>query len=136
MGLSNSYVFKIGASGSEAEIAGQLDGTMTMNGSPVDVTNKANGGNIEYYPDFVAGKQISWAVTFTAADNVQLNTIKAAIEAGTLVAGNIVSGDGAEEWQCDTWSISGRSDTASVNGVTQLACTFNTSGSYTYTPSS
>ena len=136
MSISNSYIFKIGANGSEAVIAGQLDGTMTMNGSPVEITNKASGGYIEYLPDFVAGKQVSFAVTFTSTDDVNQNLVKAAIESGALVAGNIVSGVGAEEWQCDTWSISGRSDTASVNGSTQISCTINTSGAYTYTPAS
>lgn len=133
---SNSYVFKIGASGAEAVIAGQLDGTMTLNGAPVETTNKASGGYVEYLPDFVAGKQVMFAVTFTSADDASQNLVKAAVEAGTLVAGNILSGIGAEQWQCDTWSISGRSDAAPVNGVTQISCTISTSGTYAYTPAS
>jgi len=134
--ISNSFVFKIGAAGAEAAIAGQLDGTMTLNGAPVEITNKASGGYIEYCPDFVAGKQVAFAVTFTSTDEVSQNLVKAAIESGALVAGNIISGVGAEEWQCDTWSISGRSDAAPVNGVTQISCTISTSGAYTYTPAS
>ena len=135
MAGSNDYVFKIGAVGAEAVIAGQLEGSMTLNGAPVEITNKASGGYIEYLPDFVAGKQVSFAVTFTATDDVAQNTVKAAIEAGTQVAGNIITGIGAEEWQCDTWVITGRSDTAAVNGVAQMACTISTSGIYAYTPS-
>ena len=91
MAGSNDYVFKIGAVGVEAVIAGQLEGSMTLNGAPVEITNKASGGYIEYLPDFVAGKQVSFAVTFRATDDVAQNTVKAAIEAGTQVAGNIIS---------------------------------------------
>ena len=136
MGLSNSYVFKIGVNGSEAVIAGQLDGTLTVGGAPVEVTNKASGGFIEYEPDFVAGKQVAFAATFTSRDDASQNLVKAAIEAGTQVAGNILSGVGAEEWQCDTWVITGRSDAAPVNGVTQISCNIMTSGAYAYTPAS
>jgi len=135
MAGSNDYIFKIGASGSEKVIAGQLEGSMTLNGAPVEITNKASGGYIEYMPDFVAGRQVAFSVTFTATDDAAQNQIKSAIESGAQVAGNIVTGIGAEEWQCDAWVITGRSDTAAVNGVAQMACTISTSGKYTYTPS-
>ena len=55
MAGSNDYIIKLGASGSEAVIAGQLDGTMTQNGAPVDVTNKADGGKVRTFAGFVAG---------------------------------------------------------------------------------
>ena len=123
----------MGASGSEVTVSGQLDGTMTMNGAPVEITNKASGGYIEYLADFVAGKQVSFAGTFTLLAEADQLTLKNAIENGTQIAGIVETGTGGESWQCDTWSISGRSDAAPLNGVPQMSVTFSTSGDYTYT---
>ena len=136
MAGSNDYVIKLGADGSELLIAGQLEGTMTKNGAPVEITNKANGGNITYLDGFVAGDQVSFAGTFTlTADTVQ-NTIKSAIESGTQIPGVVQAGIGSEQWQCDTWSVTGRSDSAPVNGVSVMSVTFNSSGAFTHTPAS
>jgi hypothetical protein len=133
MAGSNDYVIKLGADGAEALIAGQLDGTMTINGAPVEVTNKANGGNITYLNSFVAGKQVAFAGAFTLTQETVQDTIKAAIESGTQIAGVVESGIGGEKWQCETWSVSGRSDSAGVNGVSQMSVTFSTSGAFVYT---
>jgi hypothetical protein len=130
---SNDYVIKLGADGAEALIGGQLDGTMTINGAPVEITNKANGGNITYLNSFVAGKQVAFAGVFTLTQETVQDTIKAAINSGTQIAGVIESGIGGEKWQCDTWSVAGRSDSAAVNSVSQMSVTFSTSGAYSYT---
>ena len=134
MAGSNDYVLKMGTSGSEVVVSGQLDGTMTMNGAPVEVTNKASGGYIEYLPDFVAGKQITFAGSFTLLAEADQLTLKNAIENGTQIAGIVETGTGGESWQCDTWSISGRSDAAPLNGIPQMSLTISTSGIYVYTP--
>jgi hypothetical protein len=128
MSLSNSYVFKQGASGSEVLVNGQLDGTFTEIGSLVDVTNKADGGAVKFHPDFIAGYGVSFAVTFTSTDNTQLNAIKLASRTGAQLPGVIESGVGTEAWQCDTWVFTGRSDAAPVNGVTQVSITISSSG--------
>jgi hypothetical protein len=133
MAGSNDYLIKLGASGSEAVIAGQLDGTMTQNGAPVDITNKADGGKVTLFADFVAGQQITFAGTFTLLSETVQNTIKDAAENGTQIAGVVETAVGGESWQCDTWSITGRSDAAPVNGVPQMSVTFSTSGDYSYT---
>ena len=134
MAGSNDYVLKMGASGSEVTVSGQLDGTMTMNGAPVEITNKASGGYIEYLAVFVAGQQVSFAGTFTLLAEADQLTLKNAIENGTQIAGIVETGTGGESWQCDTWSISGRSDAAPLNGVPQMSLTISTSGVYVYTP--
>lgn len=134
MAGSNDYVLKMGASGAETTVSGQLDGTMTFNGSPIEITNKASGGYIEYLADFVAGRQISFAGTFTLLATADQLSLKNAIENGTLIPGIIETGTGGESWQCDTWSISGRSDAAPLNGVPQMSLTIMTSGPYVYTP--
>ncbi len=134
MAGSNDYVLKMGASGSEVVVSGQLDGTMTMNGAPVEITNKASGGYIEYLAGFVAGKQITFAGSFTLLAEADQLTLKNAIENGTQIAGIVETGTGGESWQCDTWSISGRSDAAPLNGIPQMSLTISTSGAYVYTP--
>ena len=128
MSLSNSYVFKQGASGAEVTVNGQLDGTYTELGAPVDITNKADGGAPRYQEDFVAGYGVSFAVTFTSTDNTQLNAIKLASQTGAHLPGIITSGVGNESWQCDKWAFTGRSDAAPVNGVTQVSITIMSSG--------
>ncbi len=131
MSLSNSYIFQLGASGSEVTVPGQLDGTMSPLGGPVETTNKANGGAVTYYPDFVAGKGFEFNVTFTSTDESALNEMKAAASSGAQLAGKILSGVGAESWQCDTWVFDGRSDAAPVNAVTQVSLTIKSSGPVT-----
>jgi hypothetical protein len=133
MAGSNDYVIKLGADGAEALIAGQLEGTRTDIGAPVDVTNKANGGNVTYFNGFVAGQGVSFAGVFTLTQETVQDTIKAAINSGTQIAGVVESGIGGEKWQCDTWAVTGRSDSGAVNGVSQMSVTFNTSGAFTYT---
>lgn len=133
MAGSNDYVIKLGASGSEATVAGQLDGTMTKNGAPVEVTNKANGGKVTYLDGFVAGDQVAFAGTFTLTAETVQNTIKAAIESGTQIPAVVETAIGGEKWQCDTWVVTGRSDSAAVNGVSQMSVNFMTSGAFTYT---
>ena len=128
MSLSNSYVFQLGAASSEATVNGQLDGTMRELGEPVATTNKANGGAVTYHPDFVAGDGVEFAVTFTSTDETVLTSIKTAAASGAQLAGKIVSGVGAESWQCDTWVFSGRSDAAPVNAVTQVSLSIKSSG--------
>ena len=133
MAGSNDYIIKLGASGTEAVIAGQLDGTMTQNGAPVDITNKADGGKVTLFDNFVAGQQVTFAGTFTLLSETVQNTIKASVESGAQLAGVVETAVGGEAWQCDTWSITARSDAAPVNGVPQMSVTFSTSGAYTYT---
>ena len=133
MAGSNDYVIKLGASGSEALIAGQLEGTRTDIGAPVEVTNKANGGNVTYFDGFVAGQGVSFAGVFTLTQETVQDTIKAAIQSGTQIPAVVESGIGGEKWQCDTWVVTGRSDSGAVNGVSQMSVTFNTSGAFSYT---
>jgi hypothetical protein len=133
MAGSNDYIIKLGADGSELVVGGQLDGTMTKNGAPVEITNKANGGNITYLNGFVAGDQVAFAGTFTLLAETVQNTIKAAINSGTQIPGVVETAVGGEKWQCDTWSVTGRSDAAPVNGAAAMSVTFSTSGAFSYT---
>ncbi len=131
MAGSNDYIIKLGADGAEALIAGQLEGTRTDIGAPVDVTNKANGGNVTYFNGFVAGQGVSFAGVFTLTQETVQDTIKAAINSGTQIAGVVESGIGGAKWQCATWAVTGRIDSGAVNCVSQMSVTFNTSVAFT-----
>jgi hypothetical protein len=133
MAGSNDYILKLGADGSEAEIAGQMDGTMTVGGAPVEITNKSNNGHITYMEDFVAGKQIVFAVNLTLLSEAVQNSIKAAVESGGQLPGVVETGVGGEQWQCDNWVFTGRSDGAPVNSSAQMSVNVMTSGAYAYT---
>ena len=133
MAGSNDYVIKLGAQGSEALVAGQIEGSRTDIGAPIEVTNKANGGNVTYFDGFVAGQGVSFAGVFTLTQETVQDTIKAAIQSGTQIPAVVESGIGGEKWQCDTWVVTGRSDSGAVNGVSQMSVTFNTSGAFSYT---
>ena len=136
MAGSNDYVLKMGAAGSELTVAAQLDGSITSNGAPVEITNKASGGYVEYLANFVAGKQVSFSGSFTLTDEAAQNQLKAAIESGAQIPALVETGVGGESWQCNTWSISGRSDAAPLNGNITMSLTISTSGIYTHTPAS
>ena len=133
MAGSNDYLIKLGASGSELVIAGQLEGTRTDIGAPIEVTNKANGGKVTYLHGFVSGQGVSFAGVFTLTQETVQDTIKEAVATGNPIAGVVQSGIGGESWQCDTWIVTGRSDSAAVNGVSQMSVTFNTSGDFSRT---
>lgn len=132
MAGSNDYVIKAGAGGSEVDILGQLDGTMTLNGAPVETTNKSSGGYIEYLDAFMAGKQIQFAGNFNLINEAGQNTIKGDIESGLQADYTIETGVGGESWT-GKFVVSGRSDGAPLNGVPTMAVTFMSSGEYTYT---
>lgn len=132
MAGSNDYVIKAGTGGAQTDILGQLDGTMTLNGAPVETTNKASGGYIEYLDAFTAGKQITFSGNFNLINDDGQNTIKADIESGVQADYTIETGVGGESWT-GKFVVSGRSDSAPLNGVPTMAVTFMSSGVYTYT---
>ena len=131
MAGSNDYVVKAGV-GVTTEILGQLDGTMTLNGAPVETTNKASGGYIEFLDAFVAGKQVTFAGNFNLINDAGQNAIKAAMESGVQTEFTVETGVGGESWE-GSFVVTGRSDSAPLNGVPTMAVTFSSSGVYTYT---
>ena len=133
MSCSNTYIIQLGLIGSPTVIAGQLDGTMTLGGTRVDNTNKANGGGISYVQDCIVGKQVIFAGNFTLVEDAAQSTIKAAIEAGTSIEMSILGFDG-ESWS-GLFAPTGRSDAAPLNGDSTMAVSFNsdaTTGVYSY----
>ncbi len=127
----NLYLFKVGNSGSEVAVDGQLDGTMTQAGVHVDTSNKSSGGYVTVMEGFLAGKGVTFAGSFNRENATQQNALIDASETGDFVTGIIEAGDG-ESWQ-GTFSVSGRSDTATKDGIVTTALTIASSGAYVYT---
>ena len=133
MSCSNTYIIQLGTVATPVAIAGQLDGTMTLGGTRVDNTNKANGGGISYVQDCIVGKQVVFAGNFTLVEDAAASTIKAAIEAGASIEMSILGFDG-ESWE-GLFAPMSRSDSAPLNGDSTMAVSFNsdaTNGVYTY----
>ena len=85
-----------GEVGSEEEIIGQIDGTVTVIGVNPEITNKSNDGAPEYLGMNV-GRQVTFAGTLTQINTALGNEVKAAIESGALARYTIRALDG-EEW--------------------------------------
>lgn len=130
MSNGNMYLIKKGAVGSEVTVAGQLEGSLALGGTPVETTNKSSGGFIEYLDGFRAGKQVVFTGSFTLANDALLNEIKEAAESGLQEEYVIESGVGGESWAGKF--VVARSDTAPLNGSSTMAVTFSTSGAYDY----
>lgn len=128
---SNDYVIKAGVTGSQTEIIGQLDGTITVGGVNPDITNKANGGAIKQLGCSV-GKQVVFAGTFTQINDSAINALKALVESGEE-GDFVVCGLYDEEWS-GKFTLGSRSDSAPLNGAATMAVTFSSSGGYAWIP--
>ena len=135
MACANDYVIKLGLLASPTEIAGQMDGTMTVGGTRIENTNKSNGGGISYVANCIAGKQVVFAGNFTFVDDAAQNTIKQAIEDGVSIECTVF-GYGTESWE-GLFAVAGRADNAGTNSDSTWAVTFSSdasNGLYVYTP--
>ena len=125
MANSNTYIFKLGASGSEQELFGQMDGTHTDGSILIENTNKSTGGTRTYI-DGAFYKNWTFTTTLTYAAEATQIAIREAISSGANIEGLIESGTG-ETWQ-GAWKVSGRTDTAGMNTDSTMAISINSNG--------
>ena len=125
MANSNTYIFKLGASGSEQELFGQMDGTHTDGSILIENTNKSTGGTRTYI-DGSFYHNFTFTTTLTYATEATQIAIKQAIEDGTDIEGIIESGTG-ETWE-GNWKVTGRTDTAGMNTDSTMAISINSNG--------
>lgn len=131
--MINTYLVKMADDLGEMKcIDGQMEGTLTLGGTPIDITNKCTGGYIEYLPDFLASKQVVFAGSFQMLNAASLTKIKAAAEMGSVLAMEITTGVGTEKWR-GNFLPNGRSDTAALNAMSTMSVTLSSSGAYEYT---
>ena len=70
-------------SGPGAPIVGQMETTLTMNGTPIDISNKSSGDFVTYLDGQISGQQIVLTGTITYNDDAVYEAMKAAAFTGT-----------------------------------------------------
>ena len=131
MANGNTYLLKVGSTGSEEELVGQMDGTMTDASVLVANTNKSTGGAITYI-DGAFAQQITFAVTLTMLSDDGQAEMKGKMATGSDFSAKIETGIDGESW-AGAWKATGRSDTAAMNGDSTMAITIMSNGAPTYT---
>ncbi len=64
-------------------IVGQMEGTLTFNGSPIDISNKSYLDNVTLLDGELAGKQLQFAGTIVYNDDTQFRKVRADSITGT-----------------------------------------------------
>mgnify|MGYP003629832214 CR=1 FL=1 len=57
-------------------IVGQMEGTLTFNGSPIDISNKSYSDNITLLDNELAGKQLQFAGSIVYNDDTQFRKVR------------------------------------------------------------
>lgn len=65
------------------DIVGQMEGTLTFNGSPIDISNKSFLDNVTLLDGELAGKQLQFAGTIVYNDDTQFRKVRADSLVGT-----------------------------------------------------
>ncbi len=68
---------------SPANIVGQMEATMTMNGTPIDISNKSNGDFVTYLDEEVSSQQIVLTGTIVYNNDAEYRAMKAEAFTGT-----------------------------------------------------
>jgi predicted secreted protein len=116
-------------------IVGQMEGTITYNGTPVEITNKADGGFASTMSGVLANKSVTFSGTCVYNSDAQFRALKAAADNHTHGTYTIdyPSNATTDESITGTWGVSGWSDSAPVNDKLTCSFTLTTSGTYTRT---
>mgnify|MGYP003653606134 CR=1 FL=1 len=64
-------------------IVGQMEGTITYNGSPIDISNKSYADNVTLMDAELAGKQLQFSGTITYNNDTQFRKVRADSLTGT-----------------------------------------------------
>ena len=121
---------------STGAIVGQMESTLTINGTPIDISNKS-------YQDFVtlmnaelSGKQLQLAGTIVYNDNANYAKVRADSLTGTQDTYKLiyVSANTTDEMFEATMVPNGLSDAIPHGDKVSTSITFLSSGVYTHTP--
>lgn len=104
-------------------VAGLRANDVTINGNPVDITNKDSNGWQELLPDAgIKSVDLSGSGIFDAATAGRLRTVMiSAFQGGSFFEGQIVSGSGEKitgTFSCATFKRSGNHDNAETFDIT------------------
>ena len=117
-------------------IVGQMEMTMTFNGTPIDISNKSNGDFVTLMDGELAGKQLQISGTIVYNDDVQYRKIRADSLIGTQDTYTITYTSDAttDEAFSATMAPNGLSDALPHGDKISTTITFLSSGAVTHTP--
>lgn len=115
-----------------AEVVGQMEMTMTYNGTPIDISNKSAGDFIQLLDGELATKQLQFSGTIIYNDDTVYQTVRGDSLVGTQGEYSITFPNG-EVWTA-TMVPNGLSDAVPHGGAISTTITFLSSGTVTRTP--
>lgn len=117
-------------------IVGQMEGTLTFNGSPIDISNKSYADNITLLDAELAGKQLQFAGTIVYNDDTQYRKVRADSLSGTQDTYTITYTSSATTDEAFSASMvpNGLSDAFPHGDKVSTSITFLSSGIITHTP--
>lgn len=117
-------------------IVGQMEGTLTFNGSPIDISNKSYADNVTLLDGELAGKQLQFAGTIVYNDDTQYRKVRADSIVGTQDTYTLtyVSDATTDESFSATMVPNGLSDALPHGDKVSTSITFLSSGPITHVP--
>ena len=117
-------------------IVGQMEGTLTFNGSPIDISNKSFLDNVTLLDGELAGKQLQFAGSIVYNDDTQYRKVRADSISGTQDTYTITYASSATTDEAFTALMvpNGLSDALPHGDKVTTSITFLSSGVITHTP--
>jgi hypothetical protein len=117
-------------------IVGQMEGTLTYNGTPIDISNKSNGDNVTLLDGSLAGKQLQWAGTIVYNTDLQYQKVRNDSLVGTMDTYTLtyLSEGATDESFSAQMMPNGLSDAIPHGDKVSTSITLLSSGTITHTP--
>ena len=118
-------------------IVGQMETTLTYNGSPIDISNKSAGDYVSLLNGELSGKQVQFSGTLVYNDDTQFRKVRADSLIGTQDTYTITyvgSGATTDESFSATMVPNGLSDAIPYGDKVSSTITFLSSGTVTHVP--
>jgi len=117
-------------------IVGQMESTLTVNGTPIDISNKSYQDFVTLLDAELSGKQLQLAGTIVYNDDVEYAKVRADSLTGAQDTYTLtyVSANTTDESFTGTFVPNGLSDAIPHGDKVSSSITFLSSGVYTHTP--
>ena len=128
---TNVVISKSGA------VVGQGAATLTINGNPIDISNKSNGDYITLLDGELASRQLQFSVELVYNNDASYRTLRADDIAGTQAQYTIDypnSGDTTDESFSGTFMPTQMSDNLAQGEAVKTNVTFVSSGPFVHVP--
>ena len=117
-------------------IVGQMEMTLTYNGTPIDISNKSNGDNVTLLNGELSGKQLQMSGTLVYNDDEQYRKVRTDSLDGTQDTYTVTYTSSAttdEQFSC-VMVPNGLSDALPHGDKVSTTLTFLSSGEISHTP--